>query len=63
MDQLEFQVIRELSVGITCLREGITYISLSCISVADMKDKANGWRVWMEGRAYIHWPTDSLIML
>ena len=42
MDQLEFQVIRELSVGITCLREGITYISLSCISVADMKDKANG---------------------
>ena len=30
------------SVGIPCLRDGITHNSLSCVSVAFMGDKANG---------------------
>jgi len=42
MDQLEFQVIRELSVGIPSLSDGITHNSPQCISVADVIGKANG---------------------
>ena len=63
MEQLEFQIMKELIVGIPCLWDGITHNSLPWISVADMKEKANGWRFRMKGCTYTHWPNDSLTML